>query len=127
MKRRNFNKSCVALLAMPLGLFKQQLPYVVTFEDGWRVLRARTGDTIYMDTPIVAREGENLRIASNLHSTAEYGIVCERNASVEVLGSIERPPSAFAVETMDEKTWIDKLVEGDLEERWMPWKFNITE
>ena len=88
MKRRTFFQTVAALTTSVLMPWKPQLPYTETMEDGWRVLRARHGDTIYTDQTIVVREGEKVRIASSLNSTAKFGILCERNAHCEIFGDV---------------------------------------
>jgi len=99
MKRRTFFQAAAALAASVTYRWKPQLPYTETMEDGWRVLRARHGDTIYTDQTIVVREGEKVRIASNLDSTAKYGIFCERNAHCEILGDFAPRPTNSTIMT----------------------------
>ncbi len=90
MKRRNFNKSCVALLAMPLGLFKQQLPYVVTFEDGWRVMRGPDG-AVHLDETLTVGTAERLKVMGDLviaNDSNRPTVMIEKGAVLRVYGKI---------------------------------------
>ena len=108
MKRRTFFQAATDLAAAAFMPWKPQLPYIETLEDGWRVIRPRTGDTVYLTEPIVLRGAEKLLIDGNVHSTAPYIVLATgHDCYLEIRGTFFIEHGMF--QAFDEKKEMNRI------------------